>query len=93
LLEVLDALKAADVDRRARSAATTIYQALIEAALTAVLGAALHERTEPRTAQRSGSRPRDPDDHRRRSGAADPDAARRLVLPLAAERRRRINQV
>ena len=35
LLEVLDALKAADVDDRIRSAATTIYQALIEAASTA----------------------------------------------------------
>ena len=37
LLEVLDALKAADVDDRIRSAATTIYQALIEAELTAVI--------------------------------------------------------
>ena len=31
LLEVLQALKAADVDDRIRAAATTIYQALIEA--------------------------------------------------------------
>jgi putative transposase len=37
---------------------TTIYQALIEAELTAVIGAAPHERTESRTAQRNGSRPR-----------------------------------
>ena len=35
VLEVLEALKAADVDDRIRSAATTIYQALIEAELTA----------------------------------------------------------
>jgi putative transposase len=35
LLEVLDALKAADVDDRIRQAAQTIYQALIEAELTA----------------------------------------------------------
>jgi putative transposase len=40
LLEVLDALKAADVDDRIRQAAQTIYQALIEAELTAVIGAA-----------------------------------------------------
>ena len=33
LLEVLETLKAADVDARIRSAATTIYQALIEAEL------------------------------------------------------------
>src|SRR4051812_50199493 len=60
LLAVLEALKAADVDDRIRSAATTIYQALIEAELTAVIGAAPHERTEARSAQRNGSRPRAP---------------------------------
>jgi putative transposase len=40
LIEVLDALKAAEVDDRIRQAAQTIYQALIEAELTAVIGAA-----------------------------------------------------
>ena len=40
LLEVLDALKVADVGDRVRTAAETIYQALIEAELTAVIGAA-----------------------------------------------------
>jgi transposase-like protein len=55
---VLEALKAADVDDRVRSATTTIYQALIEAELTAVIGAAPDERTQSRTAQRNGSRPR-----------------------------------
>jgi hypothetical protein len=40
LLEVLDALRAAEVDDRIRQAAQTIYQALIEAELTAVIGAA-----------------------------------------------------
>ena len=62
LLEVLEALKAADVDDRIRSAATTIYQALIEDELTAVVGAGPHERTDTRTdtrtAQRNDSRPR-----------------------------------
>lgn len=38
LLEVLDALKAAEVNDRVRQAAETIYQALIEAELTAVIG-------------------------------------------------------
>ena len=56
LLEVLEALKAADVDDRIRSAATTNYQALIEAELTAVIGAAPHERAETRVAQRNGHR-------------------------------------
>ena len=58
LLEVLEVLKAADVDDRIRSAATTIYQALIEAELTAVIGAAPHQRTEARTALRNGHRHR-----------------------------------
>ena len=39
LLEVLEALEAADVDDRIRSATETRYQALIEAELTAVIGA------------------------------------------------------
>ncbi len=38
LLEVLEALKTADVDDRIRTATETLYQALIEAELTAVLG-------------------------------------------------------
>ena len=40
LREVLDALKIAEVDDRIRQAAQTIYQALIEAELTSVIGAA-----------------------------------------------------
>src|SRR3712207_9446039 len=58
LLEVLDALKAAEVDDRVRQAAQTIYQALIEAELTAVIGAAPNQRTETRTGQRNGHRDR-----------------------------------
>ena len=38
LLEVLDALKAADVGDRVRTAAETVYQALIEAELTELIG-------------------------------------------------------
>ena len=58
LLEVLDALKAAEVDDRIRQAAETIYQALIEAELASVIGALLHERTGTRTGHRNGHRPR-----------------------------------
>jgi putative transposase len=58
LLEVLDALKAAQVDDRIRQAAQTIYQALIEAELTSVIGAAPHERAPERLAQRNGHRSR-----------------------------------
>ena len=50
LLEVLDALTAAEVDDRIRQAAQTIYQALIEAELTSVIGAAPNQRTLDRQA-------------------------------------------
>jgi transposase-like protein len=50
--------KAAEVDDRIRLAAQTIYQALIEADLTAVIGATPHQRTEAPLAQRNGHRPR-----------------------------------
>ena len=50
--------KAAEVDDRIRQAAETIYQALIEAELSAVIGACPHQRTETRTRQRNGHRPR-----------------------------------
>ena len=58
LLELLEALKFADVDDRIRSATEALYQALIEAELTAVIGAAPHERTDTRTNLRNGHRSR-----------------------------------
>jgi putative transposase len=58
LLEVLEVLKAAEVDDRIRQAAETIHQALIEAELTAVIGAHPHQRTEARTGLRNGYRQR-----------------------------------
>ena len=50
LLDLLEALKAADVSDRIREASQTIYQALIDAELTAVIGAA------PSSGPRGGSR-------------------------------------
>ena len=58
LIEVLDALTAAEVDDRIRQAAQTIDQALIEAELTAVIGATPYEPTPERSAQRNGHRQR-----------------------------------
>jgi putative transposase len=57
LLEVLDALKVAEVDDRIRQATQTIYQALIEAELTQVIGAAPNQRTADRLAQEMGTGP------------------------------------
>jgi putative transposase len=58
LLDLLEALKLTDVDDRIRTATETLYQALIRAELTAVIGAAPHERTDARTVQRNGHGPR-----------------------------------
>jgi transposase-like protein len=58
LLEVLEAMQAGGVEDRVRTAAQTIYQALIDAELTSVIGAGPWERSSERTAQRNGSRAR-----------------------------------
>jgi putative transposase len=58
LLEVLEAMKSAGVDERIRLAATTIYQALIDAELTSVIGAGPWKHTPERTAQGNDYRPR-----------------------------------
>jgi len=92
LLEVLDALKAAEVDDRIRQAAQTIYQALIEAELSSVIGALPHERTSSRTAHRNGHRPRV-----LASTAGDlelriPKLRAGSFFPSLLERRRRVDQ-
>ena len=92
LLELLDALKVADVDDRIRQAATTIYQALIEAELTSVIGAAPHERSEARLTQRNGHRPKTIT-----SVAGDlelriPKLRTGSFFPSLLERRRRVDQ-
>ena len=92
LLEVLEALKAADVDDRVRQAAETIYQALIEAELTAVIGAAPHERTADRTAQRNGHRPRTLSTTAGDLELRIPKLRTGSFFPSLLERRRRVDQ-
>ena len=58
LLDLLEAMQAGGVEDRIRTAAQTIYQALIDAELTAFIGAGPWERSEERSAQRNGYRPR-----------------------------------
>ena len=58
LLEILDAIKEADLADRVRESAATIYQTLIEAELTSVIGAEAYERSDARTGQRNCHRPR-----------------------------------
>jgi putative transposase len=58
LSELLDALRAGEFSDTIRTSLEWIMQQLIEAEATAVIGARPHERTETRTAQRNGHRPR-----------------------------------
>jgi len=88
LLEVLEALKAAEVDDRIRQAAETIYQALIEAELTAVIGADPHQRTEART----GHRPRTITTTAGDLELKIPRLRTGSFFPSLLERRRRVDQ-
>lgn len=58
LSDLLDALRSGEVTDTIRTSLEWILQQLIEAEATAVIGAAPHQRTEARTAQRNGHRPR-----------------------------------
>lgn len=85
LLELLEALKATDVDDGVRTATEHLYQALIGAELTAVIGG----RPAPAHRHQDGAAQRQPaadaHDDGRGPGAADPKAAGRVVLPVAFE--------
>ncbi len=92
LLEVLEALKAAEVDDRIRQAAQTIYQALIEAELSSVIGALPHQRTDARTAQRNGYRPRTVTTTAGDLELRIPRLRAGSFFPSLLERRRRVDQ-
>ena len=92
LLEVLEALKAADVDDRIRAAAQTIYQALIEAELSSVIGAEPHQRTANRVNQRNGHRPRLLTTTAGDLELAIPKLRVGSFFPSLLERRRRVDQ-
>jgi putative transposase len=92
LLEVLEALKSAEVGDRVRAAAETIYQALIEAELTEVIGAAAHERTETRTAHRNGHRTRTLTTTAGDLELRIPKLRTGSFFPSLLERRRRVDQ-
>src|SRR6478672_6806817 len=92
LLEVLEAMQAGGVEDRVRTAAQTIYQALIDAELTSVIGAGPWERSSERTTQRNGSRSR-----LLTTTAGDlelriPKLRAGSFFPSLLERRRRVDQ-
>jgi putative transposase len=92
LLEVLDALKVADVGDRVRAAAETVYQALIEAELTDLIGAAPHERSAERTNLRNGHRPRILTTTAGDLELRIPKLRTGSFFPSLLERRRRVDQ-
>jgi putative transposase len=92
LLDLLEALKTTDVDERVRTATEHLYQALIDAELTAVIGAAPHQRTDTRTAQRNGSRPRTLTTTAGDLELRIPKLRAGSFFPSLLERRRRIDQ-
>uniref|UniRef100_UPI000B1F4693 transposase n=1 Tax=Mycobacterium avium TaxID=1764 RepID=UPI000B1F4693 len=92
LLEVLDALRNADAADRIKQAAETIDQALIDAELTAVIGAGPHERSASRTNQRNGSRPRTLSTIAGDLELRIPKLRSGSFFPALLERRRRVDQ-
>jgi putative transposase len=92
LLEVLESMKAAGVDDRVRTAAETIYQALIDAELTAVIGAGPWERSPDRTTQRNGYRPRILSTTAGDLELRIPKLREGSFFPSLLERRRRVDQ-
>jgi putative transposase len=92
LLDVLEALKGAEVDDRIRKAAETIYQALIEAELSSVIGAVPHERTGTRTAWRNGHRPKVITTTAGDLELQIPKLRAGSFFPSLLERRRRVDQ-
>ncbi len=92
LLDLLAALKDTDVTDRVRKATEHLYQELIDAEATAVIGAGPWQRTDARTAQRNGSR-----DRVLTTTAGDldlriPKLRTGSFFPSLLERRRRVDQ-
>ena len=92
LLELLDALKAAGAGEVVRHALESVFQALIDAEASAVVGAEPHQRTPGRVAWRNGYR-----DRALTTAAGDlelriPKLRSGSFFPSLLERRRRIDQ-
>ena len=92
LLELLAQLKLTDVPDRIRTATETLYQQLIDAEATAFIGAAPFERTDTRTAQRNGTRPRTLSTTAGDLSLSIPKLRQGSFFPALLERRRRVDQ-
>ena len=92
LSELLAALKAGEMTDTIRTSLEWILQQLIEAEATAFIGAAPHERTETRTTQRNGHRPRLLSTPAGDVELAIPKLREGSFFPSLLERRRRIDR-
>jgi putative transposase len=92
LSELLDALRAGgDIDL-IRESVEMVLQALIDAEATTIIGAAPHERTETRTNQRNGTRPRLLATKAGDVNLAIPKLRHGSFFPSVLDRRRRIDR-
>jgi putative transposase len=92
LLELLAQLKLTDVTDRIRSATESLYQELIEAEATAFIGAAPFERSNDRTSQRNGTRPRTLTTTAGDLNLRIPKLRAGSFFPALLEHRRRVDQ-
>jgi transposase-like protein len=92
LSELLDALRAGEFTDTIRTSLEWVLQQLIEAEATAVIGARPHQRTESRTAQRNGHRPRLLATPAGDLELAIPKLRTGSFFPSLLERRRRIDR-
>jgi putative transposase len=92
LIDLLGQLKQTDVTDRIRSATEMLYQELIDAEATAFIGAAPFERSDGRTAQRNGTRPRVLTTRTGDLNLKIPKLRQGSFFPSLLERRRRVDQ-
>ena len=81
LSELADALKSSDGIDLVREAVRLVFQELIESELSSAIGARLYERTEARTNERNGHRPRVVVHQGRRHQPRHPQAQKGQLLP------------
>ena len=92
LSQLLAALKAGEMTETIRTSLQWVLQALIEAEVTAVIGAEPQERTEARTTQRNGHRPKLVSTQAGDIELGIPKLRQGSFFPSLLERRRRIDR-
>jgi len=92
LIDLLAELKLADVTDRIRSATEKLYQELIDAEVSAFIGAGPFERSAERTTYRNGTRPRTLTTTAGDLDLRIPKLRQRSFFPALLERRRRVDQ-